>query len=89
MSCLLDPEKVVDALSVIEAKYRWEKQPSVIVEVIKALLHPDPHDRETEGFETLHLLEPRFRTWEEVAEKCQDIGRRLSIRMFGGKHGAT
>ena len=89
LSCLLDPEKVVDALSVIEEKYRWEKQPSVIVEVIKALLHPDPHDLETEGFETLRLLEPKLMSWEEVAEKCRDIGRRLSIRMFGGKSGAT
>jgi hypothetical protein len=83
LSGLLDPEKVVDALRVIDEKFRWEKQPSVIVEVIKALLHPDPHDREMDGFETLRLLEPKLRTWEEVAEKCRDIGRRLSIRILG------
>jgi Nucleotidyl transferase AbiEii toxin, Type IV TA system len=83
LSSLLDPARVVDALSVLDEKFRWEKQPSVIVEVIKALLHPDPHDRETDGFETLRLLDPKWRTWEEVAERCRDIGRRLSIRILG------
>ena len=89
LSCLLNPDKVVDVLSVLDEKFRWEKQPSVIVEVAKALLHPAPHDRETHGFETLRLLEPNLQTWEEVAEKCRDIGQRLSIRIFGEKRDAT
>jgi hypothetical protein len=89
LSGLLDQERVVDALSVLDEKFRWEKQPSVIVEVIKALLHPDPHDRETDGFETLRLLDPKCRTWEEVAERCRDIGRHLSIRILGESKGAT
>ena len=58
LSCLLGPEKVVDALSVLDEKFRWEKQPSIIIEVIKSLRVPAPHDRETHGFETLRLLDP-------------------------------
>lgn len=89
LSCLLDAETVVDALSVLDEKFRWDKQPSIIVEVIKSLLAPAPHDRETHGFETLRLLQPKLKTWDEVAGKCRDIGRRLSIRILGGKPDAT
>lgn len=89
LSCLLDPEKVVDALNVLDEKLCWEKQPSIIVEVIKTLLVPSPHDRETHGFETLRLLNPKLKTWEGVTEKCRDIGRRLSIRILGIEPDAT
>ena len=89
LSCLLGPEKVVDALSVLDEKFRWEKQPSIIIEVIQSLLAPAPHDHDTHGFETLRLLDPQLKTWTEVAEKCRDIGRWLAIRILGEQTHAT
>ena len=89
LSCLLDSDKVVDALSVLDEKFRWEKQPSIIVDVIKSLLAPAPHDRETHGFETLRFLDPKLKSWAEVAERCRDIGRRLAIRILAGETNAT
>ena len=89
LSCFLEPEQVVEALRVLDEKFQWEKQPSVILEVTKALLRPAPHDRETHGFETLRLLNPRLKTWDEVAARCHEIGRLLSIRILGGKPDAT
>ena len=89
ISCLLDPVQVVDALSVLDETLRWEKQPSVILEVIKTLLVPQPHDRGTHGFETLRLLNPKLKTWDEVAQKCKDIGRDLAIRILGREPDAT
>ena len=89
LSCLLQPDKTVEALSVLDEKFRWEKQPSIIVEVTKAMLRPDPHDRATHGFETLRLLQPKLQTWNEVAAQCREIGRLLSIRLLGGMPDAT
>lgn len=85
LSCLLEPERVVDALSLLDEKFAWEKQPSIILEVAKRLLNPNPHDYGTHGFATLRLLSPKLTTWAAVAEKCQDIGRRLSLRILGGQ----
>ena len=76
-------------LSVIDEKFGWAKQPSVVVEVIKSLLAPAPHDRETHGFETLRFLDPKLKSWAEVAERCRDIGRRLAIRILAGETNAT
>ena len=61
----------------------------MIVEVTKALLRPDPYDRATHSFETLRLLQPKLRTWNEVAAQCHEIGRLLSIRVLGGMPDAT
>ncbi len=83
LSCLLEIDEVVTALSSLDEKYAWERQPTIIVEVIKALLQPDPHDRDTHGFETLRFLAPKLKTWNEVAEKCRAIGRHLSLRILG------
>lgn len=89
LACLLDADTVVDALAVLDEKFTWEKQPSVVLEVTKALLCPDPHDYEMRGFEAMRFLKPRLRTWSAVVEKCRDIGRRLSLRLLGGSADAT
>ncbi len=89
LSCLIEPEQVVEALSVLDEKFQWEKQPSVILEVTKSLLRPEPHDRETHGFETLRLLNPRLKNWDAVAAQCHEIGRLLSIKTIGGATDAT
>jgi hypothetical protein len=89
LSCLLEPPQVVEALRTLDEKSQWEKQPSMILEITKTLLRPDPHDRETYGFETLRLLHPKLKTWDEVAAQCHEIGKRLSIRILGGSPDAT
>jgi hypothetical protein len=89
LSCLLEPETVVETLSVLDEKFQWEKQPSMIIEVTKALLRPEPHDRATHDFETLRLLTPKLKTWDEVAAKCNAIGKLLSIRILGGRSDGT
>ena len=89
LSCLLEPQQVVETLSTLDEKFKWEKQPSMILEITKALLRPEPHDRETHGFETLRLLHPKLKTWEEVAAQCHEIGRLLSIWMLGENSDAT
>lgn len=89
LSRLLGPDEVVDALSVLDEKFGWEKQPSIILEVTKALMQPEPHDRGTNGFETLRFLDPQLKTWEEVVLQCRDIGRRLAVKMLGGNSDAT
>src|SRR5438093_569893 len=58
LSRLLEPQSVIDALCVLDEKFRWEKQPSIIVEVTKSLIAPAPHDLQTNSFETLRLLRP-------------------------------
>lgn len=84
LSCLKDNKTVVDVLSDLDEKFGWEKQPSIVVEVIKKLLLPNPHDLEDEkhGFKKLRFLEPKLKTWPEVAAKCQEIGRLLSARIL-------
>ncbi len=89
LSCLLEPDEVMDALSVLDEKFGWQKQPSIILEVTKALLQPEPHDSGTDGFETLRFLEPKLKTWEEVAAQCRNIGRGLAVRTLGGSSDAT
>ena len=89
LSCLLESRQVVETLSTLDEKFKWEKQPSMILEITKVLLRPEPHDRETHGFETLRLLHPKLKTWEEVAAQCHEIGRLLSIRMLGENSDAT
>jgi hypothetical protein len=89
LSCLLELPQVVEALRPLDEKFQWEKQPSMILEITKTLLRPDPHDREIYGFETLRLLHPKLKTWDEVAAQCHEIGKRLSIRILGGSPDAT
>jgi hypothetical protein len=85
LTCLLDTEKVVEALSSLDEKFSWEKQPSIVLGVIKTLLNPEPHDTATHGFETLKLLNPKLTTWVGVSQKCQEVGKALSLKILGGK----
>ncbi len=84
LACLVEIGKAVDILSDLDEQFRWEKQPTIVVEVIKKLLSPNPHDLEDEkhGFEHLRFLEPKLKTWFEVAVKCQEIGRDLSKKIL-------
>lgn len=50
---------------------------------MRTLLAADPHDRQTHGFATLRLLEPKLQTWDDVVRRCQEISRRLAIRVLG------
>jgi hypothetical protein len=89
LASLVPVEAAVSALVTLDEKFAWEKQPSVVLEVVKVLLNPDPHDHESHGFETLRLLHPRLSRWPDVRAKCQGIGRRLSLRLLGGTADAS
>jgi len=86
MSCRFDVAEVVDRLSSLDEKFGWEKQPSIIVEVIKKLISPEPHDLSDgrHGFDQLRFLDPVLKTWVQVADRCREIGRALSIRVLAG-----
>ncbi len=83
LSCLLPDEEVVNILNGLDERFRWEKQPSMIMEVTKALLRCEPHDNATHGFSTLRLLHPKFDSWEQVRVRCQELGDRLLIKLLG------
>ncbi len=84
LACLFTTEQAVEALTVLDEKFGWEKQPSVILEVIKCLVNPNPHDFEDakHGFEQLRFLKPKLKTWAEVTSKCEEIGKALSLRVI-------
>ena len=42
LACLLSKETVVIALQGLDEKFGWEKQPSIVLEVITTLLHSTP-----------------------------------------------
>jgi hypothetical protein len=83
LSCLLDVDDVVGALLALDDRFGSAQQPSILLEVMRTLLAADPHDRQTHGFATLRLLEPKLQTWDDVVRRCQEIGRRLAIRVLG------
>ncbi len=85
LTCLLKTKEVVTALLSLDEKFAWQKQPSVILEVAKNLVNPKPHDSSTHGFETLRLLTPKLHTWDEVSNKCQEIGKALSLKLLTEK----
>lgn len=84
LSCLLEIEKVIDALGSLDEKFGWEKQPSVILEVIKNLVNPNPHDFEDakHGFDQLRLLKPKLKSWNDVEKKCREVGKMLSLKII-------
>ncbi len=91
LSCLFDIETVVVVLSDLDKKFRWEKQPTIVLEVIKTLLLSVPHDLNDEihGFNQLRFTDPKLRSWDEVAARCKEIGDLLSIRVIGGEYDET
>ena len=84
LSCLFETNEVVNVLSDLDEKFRWEKQPTIVVEVIKKLLSPNPHDLydAEHGFDQLRFLKPKLKTWDQVVKRCQEIGQSLSIRIL-------
>ncbi|OHB81764.1 MAG: hypothetical protein A2W31_07425 [Planctomycetes bacterium RBG_16_64_10] len=86
MACCLARDSVVQALLSLDEKMGWERQPTVLLEVIKALVHCEPRDWETHGFQSFRFLEPRLKTWEEVKAICQDVGQLLAEKAIKG-HG--
>lgn len=84
LACLLDTEKVVETLTSLDQTFAWEKQPSIVLEVMKTLLDPNPHDQADakHGFDQLRFLAPKLRSWKKVSAKCRDVGRKLSLRML-------
>ena len=72
----------------IDEKMGWERQPTVLLEITKALVHCEPRDLETNGFETMRLLAPRIKSWNEVKAVCQELGRVLAERATEGSSDA-
>lgn len=85
LSCLFEIQDVVIILSDLDKKFSWEKQPNILIEVIKKLLLPAPHDLndKVHGFDQLRFLAPKLKSWDEVAARCREIGKLLSIRIVG------
>lgn len=91
LSCLFEAEEVVSILSDLDTRFRWEKQPTIIIEVIKKLLLSEPHDLndDVHGYKHLRFLAPKLKSWNEVAVRCQEIGRLLSIQVIGERTDET
>lgn len=85
LSLLRETDSVVEALADLEARFKWEIQPTLQIEVMKSLLLASPVDQ----FDTMHsftqlkFLEPKLKSWEEVAARSQEIGKLLTIRLAG------
>jgi hypothetical protein len=83
LSCLLDTEKVVTVLSDLDERFKWEVQPTILVQVIKSLLVVEPRDLDDSfhGYAQLRFLEPKLKSWEDVAARCREIGKQLALRV--------
>lgn len=84
LSLLFDIGTIVEILRDLDERFRWEKQPSIIVEVTKKLMLPMPYDLDDgrSGFEHLRFTEPKLKSWAEVAERCKVIGNALAVRVL-------
>lgn len=89
LSMLQTDGEVVDALASLDDRYASERQPSILLNVTKALLQPEPYDRDSGGFESLRFLRPKLRGWSAVSAKCAKVGRALSVRLLGGASDET
>jgi Nucleotidyl transferase AbiEii toxin, Type IV TA system len=85
LSCLFETKEVVLILRDLDERFSWDKQPGILIEVIKKLLLPEPHDLNDKihGFMQLRFLDPKLKTWDETAARCQEIGKLLSIKVIG------
>lgn len=84
LSLLVPDPVVVESLAGLDQKFAWEKQPSVALGVLKALMRAEPADLGTHGFETFRWIAPRQNSWPEVQARCREIGRQLSIQIGKG-----
>jgi len=78
LSMLSTVARAAQILGGMDARFAWEKQPSVVLNVLKSLMAADPHDRDSHGYGTFKWLEPRLKSWEAVQERCRQIGTELS-----------
>lgn len=81
LSLLLPDDEVVTTLADLDKKFAWDKQPSVLLGTLKALIRAAPVDLETHGFETFRWLSPGLTSWNAVHDRCQAIGRLLSVHL--------
>ncbi|NDC36795.1 MAG: hypothetical protein EBZ48_01950 [Proteobacteria bacterium] len=81
LSVLMTDDKVVATLTELDKRFAWEKQPSVMLGVLKALLCPAPVDLNTHGYETLRWVSPRLHSWNEVRECCVKLGEKLAVKI--------
>jgi hypothetical protein len=82
LSRLMPEQDVVRILAGIDACFAWEKQPSILLGVIKSLLHPEPADFDPAVFEAFRWLAPRLKTWPEIQSRCRSMGELLSLRVL-------
>jgi len=85
LSAVLGENPTIAALSILDEKLGWEKQPLVLDEVMKALLLCKPRDFQTHGYETFRWLHPRLKGWHEVEAICKAVGEKLSVRKVLGE----
>jgi len=85
LACLETDASVVETLSKMDAKFGWDKQPTVMLGALKTLLHGEPADSDTHGYSTFRWLAPRLKSWEQVQSKCRAIGDLLARRILGAK----
>ena len=88
LASLLPREAVTNVLLRLDDMMGWERQPAVLLEVIKALVLCEPRDLETHAFETFRFLDPRLKSWDEVKAACQGIGQLLAARAIQGNDNA-
>ncbi len=81
LSCLVPNVEVVELLADIDAHFAWEKQPSLVVGMLKILLHAEPADLEAHAFNSFKWLSPRLKSWSEVRERCRAVGEQASRRV--------
>lgn len=84
LSRLVPDVESVEALLPLDAVFAWDKQPSVLLGVIKALMRTEPSDLDARGFDTLRWLLPQHGSWDQVQERCRAIGDLLARRAVGG-----
>lgn len=91
LSVLFEIHEVGEILIDLDERFSWEKQPSIIVEVAKKLLLPSPFDLDDSksGFAQLRFIDPRLKTWKEVAVQCKAVGENLTLRLFAEKPNDT
>jgi len=82
LASLVSSKAVAESLTQIDRKFAWEKQPGILLNVMKSLMATAPHDGETHGFETFRWLSPKLKSWEQVQEKCREVGAILSRRVL-------
>ncbi len=73
-------DAAVSALSVLDEKLGWEKQPLVLGEVMKALLLCKPRDLDTCAYDAFRWLNPKLKSWAQIETVCKSLGRALSVR---------